>query len=130
MKIIIRAKNIKITKELQKFIESRIEGLKRFIKILQKDDSSISKGGTLAEVFVDIEKETRHHKKGKIFKAEAKMFLPHKKIVAKAEKESVEKAIVRLKDELQQEIKKYKLKNISFNIRKIRKAKRTQDTNY
>ena len=54
MIITIKAKNLELTDELRNFVEEKIGSLEKFI--------------TLAEAFVEVEKETMHHKKGKIFK--------------------------------------------------------------
>ena len=121
MEIIIKTKNLKLTADLQEFIEEKIGGLKKFTKILQKEDSK--KGKTLTEIFVEVEKENRHHKKGDIFRAEAIIHLPGKTLVAISEKDDLKRAIIEVKDELQQEIKKYKLKKTEEIIRKQRKNK-------
>jgi len=120
MRIIIKTKNLKLTTDLQEFVEEKIEGLKRFTKILQKKDSSV-KGRDPVEFFVEIEKETKHHRKGDIFRAEARVHLPGKTLVAISERDDLKLAIVEVKDELQQEIKKYKLKKTELIIRKQRK---------
>lgn len=109
MNIIIKAKNLELTEDLKEFIEEKIGGLKRFTKILQKKDS-FKKGKDSGEFFVEIERETNHHKKGNIFRAEARVHLPGKTLVAISERDDLKRAIVEVKDELQQEIKKYKSK--------------------
>lgn len=119
MKIIIKTKNIELTKALQDLIEEKIGGLKKFIITLEEEPVV---GRSLIEAFVDVEKETEHHKKGKIFKAVAKITLKGKNLIAQARSESINSAVVKLKDELQQEIKKYKLKKADVRIRKQRKA--------
>lgn len=121
MEIIIKSKNLELTTDLQEFIEEKIGGLKKFINILKKEDGG--KGKTLAEFFVEVGKENKHHKKGDIFKAEARIHLPGKTLVAISEKDDLKRAIVEVKDELQQEIKKYKLKKTEEIIRKLRKNK-------
>lgn len=122
MEIIIKSKNLELTADLQEFIEEKIGGLKKFINILKKEDKE--KGKTLAEFFVEVEKENRHHKKGDIFKAEVRVHLPGKTLVAISQKDDLKRAIVEVKDELQQEIKKYKLKKTEEIIRKLRKTKK------
>lgn len=118
MRITIKAKNLELTEELQNFIEEKIGSLKKFIKILKGETGECK---TLAEAFVEVEKETMHHKKGKIFKAEAQINLPGKILMAQARAEDLSSAVVKLKDALQQEIKKYKLKKTELNIRKQRR---------
>jgi len=119
MKIIIKTKNIELTKALQDLVEEKIGGLKKFIITLEEEPVV---GKNLIEAFVEVEKETEHHKKGKIFKAVAKITLKGKNLIAQARSESINSAIVKLKDELQQEIKKYKLKKADVRIRKQRKV--------
>jgi ribosomal subunit interface protein len=121
MEIIIKSKNLELTADLQRFIEEKIGGLKKFINILKEENTD--KGKTLAEFFVEIEKENKHHRKGNIFKAEARVHLPGKTLMAISQKEDLKQAIVEVKDELQREIKKYKLKKKEVAIRKLRKNK-------
>ena len=118
MKIIIKTKNIELTKGLQDLIEEKIGGLKKFIITLEEKPAV---GKTLVEALVEVEKETEHHKKGKIFKAVAKITLKGKNLISQARSENINSAIVKLKDQLQQEIKKYKLKKMDARIRKQRK---------
>lgn len=65
-----------------------------------------------ADVPLDVEFEltTRHHRKGKIWRAEAQIELPHSAQLLRAEAtgEQLEEAVNRVKDELVGEIKKYK----------------------
>ncbi len=117
MNIIIKAKNLKLTAEFQEFIEEKIGGLKKFSKILQRKDN-FEKRNDSGEFFVEVEKETQHHRKGYIFKAEARINLPGKTLVAASKKDDLKQAIVEVKDRLQQEIKKYKLKKTEEMIRK------------
>jgi ribosomal subunit interface protein len=117
MKIIIRTKNLELTDDLQKFVDEKIGGLKKFLSILKEGKK------TLTETFVELEKETLHHKKGQIFRTEVQIQLPGKKLIAEAKGEDLKKAIVKVKDELQQEIKKYKLKITETIRRSQRKLK-------
>lgn len=121
MEIIIKSKNLELTTDLQEFIEEKIGGLKKFINILKEDKTE--KGKTLSEFFVEVEKENKHHRKGNIFKAEARVHLPGKTLIAISQRDDLKQAIVEIKDELQQEIKKYKLKKKEVAIRKLRKNK-------
>lgn len=120
MHIIIRSKNIEPNETIDDFIEEKIGSLKKFIDILRKDGNI---GKPVVEVFMEVEKETRHHQKGPFFRAEAQMHLPGKSIRSEARGEDLKLAIVEVKDELQQEIKKYKLKTIDSARRKLRKIK-------
>jgi len=120
MKIIIKTKNLDLTPGLKNLIEEKIGSLKKFVDVLKREEDK----KTLAEVFFEIEKETAHHKKGKIFKSSAMILLPGKKILAEVRGEDLNGTVVKIKDELQQEIKKYKLKIVDSNRRKQRKTKK------
>lgn len=121
MNIILKIKNLKLTESFVKFIKDKIGGTKKFLK-------SFNKGGANNqdnfEAFVEVEKETsQHHKKGDIYKAEAKINLPGKSFVAKAHGEDLGRAVVEVRDELEREIKKYKTKKVELPRRLSRKAK-------
>jgi ribosomal subunit interface protein len=119
VKIIIKTKNLELTESLSKYIEKKLFSLKKFLDIFKKDEQR----KTLSEVFVDIEKETKHHRKGDIFLAEALINLPGKKIIAKAKQDDLYKSINEIKTELAEEIKKYKLKMTEIKRREQRKVK-------
>jgi len=115
MQIIIKTKNLEPTDSLRDLINKKINGLGKFVKIFKED---------FKEIFVEVEKETRHHKKGNIFFAELIISLPGKKLFAKAHGENLSKAITEVKDEMEREIKKYKTKTIELPRRKYRKIKK------
>jgi ribosomal subunit interface protein len=121
MKIILKTKNLDSTEGLQKFVEKKIGSIKKFINILKQDTPE--KGHTLAEIFVEVEKETEHHKKGKIFLVKTQVILPGKSLEAWYRADDLFKAIVGAKNELKMEIEKYKYKKIDKNRRKERKLK-------
>ena len=122
MKIIIKTKNIELTKAIEDFINNKIGSLSKFIKILQEE--KIEKGKPLGQFFVEIEKETRHHKKGPYFRTEAQVNLPGRTLRVEAKGEDLKLAIVEVKDEIQQEIKKYKLRKIDLERRGARSIKK------
>ncbi len=117
MKIIIRTKNLKLTERLKSFIEEKIGSLKKFKNVLKREEDK----NTLAEVFFEIEKETKHHNKGEVFRSEAIILMPGKKIMAKSAGDDLLLTVVEIKDKLQQEIKKYKEKAITLGRRKQRR---------
>ncbi|KKP41433.1 MAG: hypothetical protein UR31_C0030G0003 [Parcubacteria group bacterium GW2011_GWA2_33_14] len=123
MNIIIKTKNLELTDSLRVYINQRIDGLKKFITILNDDSLPIGKGKTLSEVFIEVEKETLHHKKGQIFRTEATIHLPGKHLVAEAKGDDLGKTITQVRDELKREIKKYKLKKIELPRRQAKKLK-------
>jgi len=122
MRTIITAKNLELTPAIQKFVESKFDVLKKFINILKREDEI---GKTLAEVFVEVEKETKHHNKGEIFLAKARVSLPGRSLMVSSNADDLYKAIVSAKDELKIEIEKYKFKKIDKARRQQRRAKRS-----
>ena len=121
MKIIIKTKNIDLTDGLQNFVEKKMGSIKKFINILKQDTPDGLK--TLAEVFVEVEKQTEHHKKGKVFLVKTQIILPGKSLEAWYREDDLFKAVVGAKNELKTEIEKYKFKKIDTTRRKQRKSK-------
>lgn len=113
MQIIIKTKNFELTGSLEKFINEKVGKLEKFAKTLGKDSM---------EVFVEVEKETNHHRKGDLFMANIQIQLAGKNLMARSHGEDLMKAVIEAKDELEIEIKKYKLKTVELPRRKIRKA--------
>lgn len=141
MKINILTKNIKLTPALKDFIEEKINPLEKFVKIQQnkeysnhlpggakvkKKESSLTsgKGKSIIEAWVEIGKESRHHKKGSLFLAECQMRFPKKNIRSTARAENLKSAINEVKDELQRELKEYKEKLVAEKERKSRILKK------
>lgn len=119
MKIIIKTKNIGTSVALENFVEEKFLSLEKYVSVFGSDNGQKS----LAEIFVEVEKETKHHKHGEVFLTEAQILLPGKSLVAKAKSDDVFKAIVEAKNQLKLEIEKYKVKNIDKTRRQQRKSK-------
>lgn len=111
MNIIIKTKNFELTRFLEEFVNDKVGKLEKFLG---------SAGGK--EVFMELEKETNHHRKGDVFVAHIQIQLPGKILMAKAHGEDLNKAIIDAKNEMEIEIKKYKTKTIETPRRKIRKS--------
>lgn len=123
MKITIKTKNLELTDALREYINKKIIPIQKFISILKEDTQK--KGKALAEVIIEVERTTKHHRKGEIFRAEARIILPKKNIMVEEVSDDLYKAIVEIKKELIIEIKKYKLKISEARRREQRKSKRT-----
>jgi len=100
MKVSIKATNLELTPTIKRAIEEKIATLDKFIPHV---DTSV-------EAFVEVALETRHHRKGKIFYAEANIEVPGKILRSEAREKNLYKAINTVKDELQRILKKYKEK--------------------
>lgn len=124
MNIIIKTKNLEVTDYLEALIHKKMAGLDKFLKILEKPSADVKKGQkgkTLSEVFFEVERESNHHKKGDIFKAEATIHLPGKSLMAKSHGEDLANVIIEVRNGLEREIRKYKTKLIEFPRRKSKK---------
>ena len=98
MKVTIKATSLDLTPEVKEAIEEKIATLDKFISHI---DASV-------EAFVEVAVETRHHKKGRIYYAEASIKVPGEIIRSEAREENIYKAINTVKDELQVRLKKHK----------------------
>ena len=116
MKIDIKTKNITLSPPVESFVIEKIESLEKFIKVLYSQEySSPSSGKTKVspEAWVEIGKETMHHRKGPFFRAECQLEVFGKIIRAEALSKDLRLAINEVKDELQRKLKKEKGKMIS-----------------
>ena len=123
MKIKINTKNIELNDALRDFIHDRLGQVDKFINIKDKKDKD-KKGKPTATMWVELERTTEHHQKGKVFRAEAQMRLPGQSIRAESTKEDLRTAIVEVKDELQKILKKYKGKRKTRAMKGLRKLKK------
>ena len=122
MKIITKTKNFELTDGMQIFVDTKLASLKKFIDVLKED--APGKGKSLAEVFVELGKETAHHRKGNIFTCQLDVKLPGRRLVVKANSDDLNKAVVGARKELEREIKEYKVKKIEKNLRQRRKSRK------
>lgn len=118
MNIIIKTKNLELTDKLKDTINNKIGGLKKFLKKFKKEEED------LFDTFVEVERESRHHRKGDIFKTEVKIKMPMRNLLAEAHGENLIKTITDVKKELEIEIQKYKFKAIELPRRKYGKLKK------
>ena len=97
MKINIKSTHIELTENIKEFIKEKIGSCEKFINTK-----------FAVEVYFEIEKTTMHHRKGKIYRAEANFVLPGKLLRAEATEKDIYIAIDQVKDKIQRELKKYK----------------------
>lgn len=121
MKITVKTKNLDLTPALSNYVAEKFMSIKKFVSVLKENTLAGIK--TLADVVVEVQKETKHHRKGEIFWAKAWLSLPGKSLMASFKSDDLRKAIVGAKDELKMEIEKHKVKKIDKSRRKQRKAK-------
>lgn len=98
MNIKLESKNIKLSDALIIWIEKKILSLDRFLK---KIDPSAVKAR------VEIGKPSKHHHKGPVWYAEVNLKVPGRLLRATDTNKDLRTAINQVKDQLQQQIKKY-----------------------
>lgn len=98
MLIKIESKNIKLDEALIIWVEKKIGGLEKFLKKI--DSAAI-------EARVEIGKPSKHHRKGPVWYAEVNLKVPRKLLRAVSIDKDLRTAINQVKDEIQQQIKKY-----------------------
>jgi len=128
MKIIIKTKNITLSPALQEFIEEKINSLEKFLNIFGEEkylNHFFSKGKPKIEAWVEVGKETQHHRKGEIFRAECQLRLPGKSIRSESNSKDLRMAVCEVKDELQRELKRYKNKITAKKKRESRTFKKS-----
>lgn len=100
MKINVKKTPDLVSPSLEVYIEEKLSPLAKFVK--QFDETGE------AEIWLEISRTTKHHRKGEVFMAAADLRLPHKILRAEEYADDIRKAIDRTKDTLRLEIKKYK----------------------
>lgn len=116
MRITIRQKNLEITPALQEYIDEKI--VRPIGKLLSGAEES-----DLPILDIEVERTTKHHRKGDVYRAEANLTLGAKLIRAEAEDVDIRAACDAVHDELAREIKTFKEKHATLQKRSARKAK-------
>jgi len=114
MKISLKGTNIKILESTTEYVDTKL--VRMVEKFLLKDGEPVS-------LSIEVELTTKHHRKGKIFRAEAKIAMGKKVLYAEAFGETLNEAIDLLEEELEQEIKHFKGKARALMLKGARKLK-------
>jgi ribosomal subunit interface protein len=131
MKIVIRAKNLKLTPSLEKYIEEKVNSLEKFINACYDEkyfEEFLGKGKPQCEAWVEIGKTIGDQRKGPIFFAEGQIRFPGKSLRSRVKNKNMRLAINEMKGELQRELKEYKKKTdtqIKKGARKFKKDLKT-----
>lgn len=98
MQIQITGKNLELSQSIKDYVDKKMTALNKFYneKIIR------------AEVVLGVNSD--HHQKGNKFFAECKLDVPGKNLFAIKEEDSLYKAVDKIRDYLELELKKYKLK--------------------
>ncbi len=97
MQIRITGRGVELTPAIEEYVNKKISGLSKFF-------------ADIVRVDVVVGMETRHHAKGDIFYAEGKIEIPKNDVFVNQKAESLYAAIDALRDGLESELKKFKVK--------------------
>jgi putative sigma-54 modulation protein len=115
MRIIIKGTNIKLSPSINQYIEEKIGSLDKFLKSFNPE---------LIEARIEVGKITRGQRQGDIFKAEVNLSINGQLIRVSKTEESLMAAIDLVKDELREEIRRYKDKRLTMFVRGARSWKK------
>ena len=110
MNLIVKATNFNLTPAIDRYIESSLGSLKKMVKSF----------GEPVETRVEVGRSTYHHKKGNVFFAEVNLRIGKRLLRAKAEAFSLYAALDDVRDELRQELYKFKGKKETMFLRGAR----------
>lgn len=117
MQIQITGKGMELTESIKEYTEKKISGLDKFYdKIIR------------AKVVVGV--ENHHHLKGQIFICECKLEVPGNDLFASKNEKDLYKAIDKVRDYLENELKKHKVhqrEKDKKDKRKVRDSKEYKD---
>ena len=100
MRTMIHAKNIELTPALNDWIETKLQTLAKLFK--PKDQ--------LAEVRVEVGRQSLHHQKGPVYYAEINLKIGSQLLRGVSEHVDLRTAIDFVRDEIERQVKKFKSK--------------------
>lgn len=110
MIVTIHTTNIEMTPAIKSYVEKKVVSMTKFNEKITK-------------ITVDVGMLSHHHNKGKIFFAEAIVFLSRKTVRVKKEAEDLYKAIDKVRDHMKTELKEVKDKRAARDRKTLRKIK-------
>ena len=113
MIINVRGTGIDLTDAIKDYAEEKISSLTKFFDNITNAD-------------IDVEMQSHHHNKGKIYYAEVNLNIPGKMIRVTKESETLYKAIDKVKDHLKVELEKMKEKMRARDKKELRGSKEYQ----
>lgn len=96
MQINITGKNIDLTDAIKDYVEKKVGSLEKFYN-------------KIVRAHVTVGLESNHHLKGKIFVCECKLEVPGNDLFASKNEKTLYKAIDKIRDYLEGELKKHKI---------------------
>lgn len=116
MRVTLRHKDIEISPSLRRYLDAKIvRPVERLLKRAGPEDA--------VTLDIEVERTTRHHRKGQVYRVEANITLGKKMIRAEATDADPRAACDLLEEELKREILTYKSKSRALLHRRARRAK-------
>ena len=120
MNIHIKKNNVDLNTQQEEYIYKKIQELENFIS------SSNNEG----EAWITIGRPSLHHEHGAVFQTIVDLHLSGKTFRAEAQGDDLFSTVTEVKDELQQEIKKFKGKVIDQQRKSMRLFKKVKNMNW
>lgn len=114
MHVIISGRGVDLTDAIETYVNKKISHLEKF-------------SSTIIRADVVLGKSTKHHNKGDIFFAECKLEVPGNDLFNRVDASSVYEAVDLLRDSLERELKKYKVKLKNVEKKKKRLTRSTKE---
>ncbi len=114
MQVTLNGKGIELTDAIRDYAEKKMKSLEKFYNKIMR-----------ANITVGL--ETHHHQKGKIYIAECKLEVPGKDLFASKNEKTLYKAIDKIRDYLEEELKKHKTKRREKNQKDKRKVREVKE---
>ena len=105
MKIDIKATNLEVTPALAEFIDEKIGSLDKFIRGGAKGGDG-EQGTYLVEAYVEVARDTKHHKQGEVFRAEVNLKIGGRVLRAERSEWDARAAIDGVREELKMILEK------------------------
>jgi ribosomal subunit interface protein len=102
MNINVEFHNLESTEPLKQYIETKLKSLERFVKPMERE--AVTEG----ILYLSIERTTRHHHKGDVYKVSASLDIPKKKLQASRQGSDVRAVFGEVRDILKSSLEKEK----------------------
>ncbi len=108
-------KSADLTASVESYVEKKLAPLAKFVKHFEKTGE--------AEVWIEIARTSKHHRKGEVFRAAVNLKLPKKMLRAETYEKDVRTAVDRARDMMRLEIEKYKTRFLAAKQRVLAKKR-------
>lgn len=115
MEIIFKTKEFVLTPSIEDYIHKKLESLEKFLSGFNEE---------LTKIEIELGRTTSRHRTGDIFRAEINLSVGSKLFRVESEQDDLFAAIDEVRDDLEQEIKKFKTKKETIFIRGARSIKK------